>query len=160
MQETSLEWHLRDLLDSYHHCIWSLFQIRLFFQLTLITFSPELQAEVQILLLWKVFFALFLSMALFLLVPWFLGFLFSILLGLGAEAQEQAPMTKWTTAYSIEGEHQIVRNGLLTTVPKITKEWRVGFEVKPTDFSFRSYASVLHMTIGGKGVGSSAKVSD
>ena len=69
-------------------------------------------------------------------------------------------MTKWTTAYSIEGEHQIVRNGLLTTVPKITKEWRVGFEVKPTDFSFRSYASVLHMTIGGKGVGSSAKVSD
>ena len=99
-------------------------------------------------------------MALFLLVPCFLGFLFSILLGLGAEAQEQAPMTKWTTAYSIEGEHQIVRNGLLTTVPKITKEWRVGFEVKPTDFSFRSYASVLHMTIGGKGVGSSAKVGD
>ena len=99
------------------------------------------------------------SMKLFLLIPWLSpGFLF-ILFGLG-EAEEQTPMTEWTTAFSLESEHQIVQDTLLTTLPNMTKEWRVTFEVNPTDYSFRSYASVLHLTIGGKGVGSSANVGD
>ena len=69
-------------------------------------------------------------------------------------------MTEWTTTYSLGTEHQIARNSLLTTLPNMTKEWRVTFEVNPTDYSFRSYASILHLTIGGKGVGSSANVGD
>ena len=98
-------------------------------------------------------------MKLLLLIPWLLpGFLF-ILFGLG-EAQEQTPMTEWTTAFSLESEHQIVRNGLLTTLPNLTKEWRVTFDVNPTDYSFTGFVSVLHLTIGGRGSGSSAKVGD
>ena len=42
----------------------------------------------------------------------------------------------------------------------MTKEWRVTFDVKPTDYSYQGYASVLHMTIGGKGLGSAAQVGD
>ena len=94
-------------------------------------------------------------MTLFLLIPWFLGFL----VGFG-EAEKQASLTEWTTAYSLEGEHQIVQNGLLTTLPHMTKEWKVTLEINPTDFNFKGYANVLHMTIGGQGVGSSAKVGD
>ena len=33
----------------------------------------------------------------------------------------------------------------------MTKEWKITFEVKPTDYSVSGYASVLHATIGGKG---------
>ena len=97
-------------------------------------------------------------MKFFLLIPWLPCYL-PILFGLG-EAEEQTPMTEWTTAFSLESEHQIVQDTLLTTLPNITKEWRVTFEVNPTDYSFRSYASILHLTIGGKGVGSSANVGD
>ena len=69
-------------------------------------------------------------------------------------------MTEWTTAFSLESEHQIVQDSLLTTLPNMTKEWKVTFEINPTDYSFRGYASVLHMTMGGRGVGSSAEVGD
>ena len=69
-------------------------------------------------------------------------------------------MTEWTTAFSLESEHQIDRNSLLTVLPNMTKEWKVTFEINPTDYSFRGYASVLHMTMGGRGVGSSAEVGD
>ena len=94
-------------------------------------------------------------MTLFLLIPWFFGFL----VGFG-EAEKQASLTEWTTAYSLEGEHQIVQNGLLTTLPHMTKEWKVTFDIKPTDFNVKGYANVLHMTIGGQGVGGGAKVGD
>jgi len=98
-------------------------------------------------------------MKLFRLIPWLPpGFLF-ILLGFG-EAEEQTPIAEWTTAFSLESEQQIVQDGLLTTLPYMTKEWKVAFEINPTDFSFRGYASVLHMTIGGRGAGSNAKVGD
>ena len=98
-------------------------------------------------------------MNLLLLVPWLPpGFLF-LLFSLG-EAQEQTPMTEWTTAFSLESEHQIVRNSLLTTLPNMTKEWRVTFDVNPTGNSFTGSASVLHLTIGGKGAGNNAKVGD
>ena len=90
----------------------------------------------------------------FLVIPRFLCYIF-ILFGFG-EAQDQ----EWTTAFSLEGEHGIAKNTLLTTLPSMTKEWKVTFEVNPTDYGFRSYASVLHLTIGGKGTGSGAKVRD
>ena len=66
----------------------------------------------------------------------------------------------WSTAFSLDGEHKLAKNSQLTTLPKLTKEWKVSFEINPTDYSFRGYASVLHMTIGGKGVGSDAKEGD
>ena len=98
-------------------------------------------------------------MVLFLLIPWFAGSLI-LLLDMGLLAKGQPPLTEWTTAYNLEKDHVIVKNGLLTTLPNMTKEWRVTFDVKPEDYVFRGYASVLHMTIGGKGLGSSAKVGD
>ena len=59
--------------------------------------------------------------------------------------------TEWTTSYSLDGEHKIAKSSLLTTIPLMTKEWKVTFEVNPTDYSVNGYASVLHGSIGGKG---------
>ena len=61
------------------------------------------------------------------------------------------PSTTWTTAYSREYEHSMARNNWIATIPKLTKEWRVSFEVNPADYNFDSFSSVLHMTIGDKG---------
>ena len=94
------------------------------------------------------------TMLLPLLIPWLPGYLF-FLFGL-TRAQQHGPVMQWMTAYFHEGEHQIARNALLTTLPNITKEWRVSFDVNPTDFRYSSYASVIHLTIGGKG----SKVGD
>ena len=60
-------------------------------------------------------------------------------------------VSEWTTTYSLNGEHNIAKGSLLTTIPEMTKEWKITFEVKPTDYSVSGYASVLHATIGGKG---------
>ena len=98
-------------------------------------------------------------MKLFLLLPWLPPGFLLILVGLG-EAQEQTIMTEWTPAFSLESEHRIVRDSLLTTLPNMTKEWRVTFDVNPNDYNLNGFASVLHLTIGGKGTGSSAKVGD
>ena len=57
----------------------------------------------------------------------------------------------WSTAYNLKSEHAISKNKLLATIPKLPNEWRLSFEVNPTDYSASSFASVLHMTIGGKG---------
>ena len=74
-----------------------------------------------------------------------------------AEGQDMV----WKTAFSLkEGEQQIAKDNLLTTIPTLTKEWKVSFQVKPTDYDFSGYANVIHMTIGGKGLGSNAKVGD
>ena len=73
-----------------------------------------------------------------------------------AEGQDMV----WKSAFSLEGEQEISKNNLLTTLPKMTKEWKVSLEVNPTDYTFSSYANVLHLTIGGMGLGSSAKVGD
>ena len=73
-----------------------------------------------------------------------------------AEGQDMV----WKTAFSLDGKTEMAKNNLLTTLPKMTKEWKVSLEVNPTDYSFSSYANVLHLTIGGKGLGSSAKVGD
>ena len=71
-----------------------------------------------------------------------------LLLGIG-NALGQTPLTEWTTAYSMEGSHEVAKNALLTTLPKLTTEWRLSFEVNPTDFKYNGYASLLHLTIGG-----------
>ena len=47
------------------------------------------------------------------------------------------------------GSHEIAKGALLTTLPKLTKEWKVSFEVNPTNYKYTGYASLLHMTIGG-----------
>ena len=81
----------------------------------------------------------------------------------GKEGQKQlsvASSMAWSTAFALQGNHKLAKNSLLTTLPKMTKEWKVSLEVNPTDYSFGGYASVLHLTIGGKGVGSSAKEGD
>ena len=100
-----------------------------------------------------------LSMRVFLLIPWLPPVFLFLLFGLG-EAKEQTPMMEWTTAFSIQSEHQILKNSLLTVLPNMTKEWKVTFEVNPTHYSWNGLKSILHLTTGGKGVGSNAKVGD
>ena len=75
---------------------------------------------------------------------WFPGALV-FLLNFG-EAFGQAQPLNWTNAFSLDGEHTIVKSKLLTTLPELTKEWRVSLEVKPT--AYTRYGSILHMTIG------------
>ena len=85
-------------------------------------------------------------------------------LGEGKEDMKQlaavASKVEWAAAFSQRDELELAKDNLLTTLPKLTKEWKVSLEVNPTDYSFGSYANVLHMTIGGKGLGSGAKVGD
>ena len=73
-----------------------------------------------------------------------------------AEGQDMV----WKTAFSLDKVQEMAKNNLLTTLPQMTKEWKVSLEVNPTDYTFTSYANVLHLTIGGKGLGSSANVGD
>ena len=80
---------------------------------------------------------------------------FAVLIGF-AKGQDMA----WKTAFSLTGERELTKDKLLTTLPTLTKEWRVSLEVKPTDYDYSSTANVLHMTIGGKGLGASSKVGD
>ena len=76
------------------------------------------------------------------------------------ERATAASKMEWTTAFSQRDELELAQDNLLTTLPKLTKEWKVSLEVNPSEYSFSSYANVLHMTIGGKGLGSSAQVGD
>ena len=78
---------------------------------------------------------------------WIPGFIF-LLLGL-SKTGEPFSLTEWTTAYSMAGEQEIAKDNRLITLPQLTKQWKVSFEVKPTDYKYTSYASLLHMTIGG-----------
>ena len=79
---------------------------------------------------------------------WIPGYVL-LLLGSSAKAEEQFPLAEWTTAYSMTGEQEITKESRLITLPQLTKEWKVSFEVNPTDYKYTSYASLLHMTIGG-----------
>ena len=60
-------------------------------------------------------------------------------------------LLSWETAYEHQAEHKIQKNTLLVKLTKLTKEWRVSFEFKPTNYNFQGYAQILHMTTGGKG---------
>ena len=53
--------------------------------------------------------------------------------------------------FSLPGEHFLTRSTLLTTLPTLAKEWRVSFEFKPESYLYRSFAQILHLSIGGKG---------
>ena len=64
----------------------------------------------------------------------------------------------WSTAYSLREEHQITKEKLLTTIPVLKKEWKVSFDFKANNFV--GIEQLLHMTIGGKGIGSGAKYGD
>ena len=57
----------------------------------------------------------------------------------------------WNMVFNSTAGQRIVKNKLLATIPKLAKEWRVSFEVKPRSYQNRSSASVFHMTIGGRG---------
>ena len=96
----------------------------------------------------------------FLIVPSFLSFIFIHPRSVKVLAADPPPLSKWATAFAFPQEHELSQNHLLTTLPKMTKEWKVSLEVNPTDYIFTGYANVLHLTIGGKGLGSSAKVGD
>ena len=76
------------------------------------------------------------------------GSLFS-LFGLVLALDQNNPHAIWTTAYSMEGPNEIAQNNLLTMIPEVREEWRLSFEVNPRDYSFKGYASLLHLTIGG-----------
>ena len=64
----------------------------------------------------------------------------------------------WESVYSLRDEQKISRNRLLTTIPLLKKEWKVSFDFKASNF--RGLQQVLHMTAGGKGVGSGSKYGD
>ena len=42
------------------------------------------------------------------------------------------------------------RDTLLTTLPILAEEWRVSFEIKPTNYNYNGYAQILQLTTGGK----------
>ena len=50
------------------------------------------------------------------------------------------PSGPWETAFSLQEEHEIGRNELLTTIPLLKEEWKVSFEFKATRFYFLSLA--------------------
>ena len=64
----------------------------------------------------------------------------------------------WLTAFTLQEEHKIERNEVLTNIPLLKKEWKLSFDFKATGFS--GLQQVLHMTIGGKGTGSGSKYGD
>ena len=80
------------------------------------------------------------------LIPWFPGILL-FLSRLGRAQDQDDSMMEWTTAYSLEGEHEIAKNTLLTTLPKMTKEWKVAFDINPTDYSVAGMTNLLHLTL-------------
>ena len=47
------------------------------------------------------------------------------------------------------GEHQLKRNTLLTTIPKLGKEWRLSFEIWPTKYH-NGDATLIHLTTANK----------
>ena len=63
-----------------------------------------------------------------------------------------------STAYSLREESQITRDNLLANIPLLKKEWKVSFDFKANNFT--AFQQLLHLTVGGKGVGSGAKYGD
>ena len=64
----------------------------------------------------------------------------------------------WSTAYSLREESQIKRDNLLATIPLLKKEWKVSFDFKANNF--KGFQQLLHLTVGGKGIGRGAKYGD
>ena len=58
----------------------------------------------------------------FIFIPFPLFFLLSM-----GDLEEEVS-TDWASAFSLNGEHKIAKSSLLTTLPRLTKEWRVTFD--------------------------------
>lgn len=65
----------------------------------------------------------------------------------------------WTTAFYLKDENQIKRSELLATLPQLKREWRVSFEFKAESYGYY-LQQLLHLTTGGKGIGSGSKYGD
>ena len=51
---------------------------------------------------------------------WVPGYVYLLLcLGNLGKAQGQPTLTEWTTAYSMEGSHEVAKNATITTLPKL-----------------------------------------
>ena len=72
---------------------------------------------------------------------------------LGAEG---TCLMDWTTSFSLPSQHLLTKNDLLTTLPTLTKEWRVTFDFYPTSYNYRGYAQILQMSTNGR----SGKIGD
>ena len=62
----------------------------------------------------------------------------------------------WTTSFSSQSQQLLSKNHLLTTLPTLTKEWRITFDFYPSSYNYQGYAQILHVTTGGK----SGKIGD
>jgi hypothetical protein len=51
--------------------------------------------------------------------------------------------------FSAPEKQPVVKGSLLTTLPILTKGWRVSLEIFPTDYSYGGWTNILHLTIGG-----------
>ena len=56
----------------------------------------------------------------------------------------------WSPSFSLPHEHLLAKNALLSTLPTLDKEWRLTFEVNPTSYTYKSFAQIVQLTIGGK----------
>ena len=51
--------------------------------------------------------------------------------------------------FSHPGEHQLVKNTLLSTLPTLGKEWKISFQFNPTNYNFTDWTNLVHLTVGG-----------
>ena len=62
----------------------------------------------------------------------------------------------WAESFSLPGQHFLTQNDLLTTLPTLSKEWRITFDFYPTSYEQGGYAQILQLTTGSK----SGKIGD
>jgi len=60
--------------------------------------------------------------------------------------------SSWKTIFAHPPEHRLLKGHLLTTLPRLGKEWRLSFGLRPTDFSHTDYSSILHLTTGNNSI--------
>ena len=73
----------------------------------------------------------------------------SLPLDKGGDKDKNCEPFDWETAFSLATEHKLKRGSLLTTLPTLTKEWRISFELRPTSYQEDSYAEIGQIVIGG-----------
>ena len=56
----------------------------------------------------------------------------------------------FSKVFTKENELWLKKNNLLTTIPKLGKEWKVSLDYRPTSTSMSDWSSVFRMTIGGE----------
>ena len=82
----------------------------------------------------------------------------STYMGQDLDARRICTSNSWVTAFSLPEERDLSKDLYLTTVPLLTREWKVSFDFKHNNFT--GLKQVLHMTTGGKGVGSRSSYGD